>query len=326
MSTTTTARTESNIDIRKTVFSISNANRADVVDTTTTSTTTRQISRAIYRFLPASSTQVWWLEEDNDTTLGVGFSTGLLKSEHWMTPTGGTSPVQFEFEAIEYPAAHGGEEAHFFVFETASARVDAPLWDSSETDTHQMDMNTGEYKHVNWVFTHPGIYKIQLQAKAHVKPVARAELGIPSDVSTVTSFAQVYTFHVGHDDDLGVSITPKTRAVATSATSTSFTVKATNGGPDSAGDAEVQIYLPEGLGYVADSSHTGVTYDSGSGVIVWDLGQLAPTVSSTTPTLNFSASIDRTKATGTVTVRAEIGTSPAMIWTPTAQTTCRSPP
>ena len=301
---TETARTESNIDIRKTVFSISNANKADVVDTVTTSTSTREISRGIYQFLPAGSDEVWWLEEDNDTTLGVGFSTGLLKADHWTTPEGETHPVQFEFEAIERPGAHGGEEAHFFVFETRTAPVDVPLWDSSETDTHQMQMNTGEYKHVNWVFTHPGIYKIQLQVKAHVKHPS--PLGIPIEDETLTSVARLYTFHVGHDDDLGVSITPKTQTVAASATSTSFAVKATNGGPDNAGDAEVQIYLPEGLGYMADSSHTGVTYDSGSGVIAWDLGQLAPTVSSTTPTLNFSASIDRTKATGTVTVRAEI--------------------
>lgn len=299
-----TTREESNIDIRKTVFSISDANNAEVVDTTTTSTSTRQISRAIYEFLPASSTQVWWLEEDNDTTLGVGFSTGLLKSEHWETPTGGTAPVQFEFEAIERPGAHGGEEAHFFVFETSSAPVPDALWDSSETDTHQLDMDTGEYKHVNWVFTHPGTYKIQLQVKAHVKHPS--PLGIPATETTLTSVARLYTFHVGHDDDLGVSIAPNTQDVAASATSTPFTVKATNGGPDSARDAEVQIYLPEGLGYVADSSHTGVTYDSGSGVIAWDLGQLAPTVSSTTPTLGFRASIDRTKATGTVAVRAEI--------------------
>ena len=76
-----------------------------------------------------------------------------------------------------------------------------------------------------------------------------------------------------------MSITPKTRAVAATATSTSFTVKATNGGPDNAGDAEVQIYLPEGLDYVADSSHTGVAYDSEQRRHqAWDLGQLAPTV------------------------------------------------
>jgi hypothetical protein len=90
-------------------------------------------------------------------------------------------------------------------------------------------------------------------------------------------------------------------------------VKATNGGPDDAHDAEVQIYLPEGLEYVADSSHTGVTY--ANGVIAWDLSRFGRSGNTDTSTfdialpatLNFRASIDRTNAnaTGTVTVRAK---------------------
>ena len=295
-----TTRTESNIDIRKTVLSITDASKVQIVDTAMA--TSGQISRITYPFLPASSTQAWWLQEDDDRYLAMGFSTGLLKEGHWATPEGETAPVQYEFEAIELPTClDAGEEAHFYVFETGSATA---KWDSSDTDTNNLKMNTGEYKHFNWAFTCPGIYKVQVHLKAHVKHPS--PLGIPVEDTTITSEAQLYTFHVGPEDDLGVKITPETQAVAASATSTSFTVKATNGGPDSAEDAEVQIYLPEGLGYVADSSHAGVTYDSASGVIAWDLGQLASTVSSTTPALNFSASIDRAKATGTVAVRAEI--------------------
>ena len=299
----TTTRMASNIDIRKTVLSITDASKKRIVNTTTV--TSGQISRVTYSFLSASSTHAWWLQEDDDRYLAMGFSTGLLKAAHWQVPGEGNEslpPVQFEFEAIELPAcADANEEAHFYVFETGSGSA---KWDSSNTDTNNLKMKPGEYKHFNWAFTCPGIYKIQVHFKAHVKHPS--PLGIPVDDKVITSEAQLYTFHIGPEDDLGVKITPESQTVASSATSTSFTVKATNGGPDTSTDAEVQIYLPEGLDYVADSSHTGVTYDNSSGVIVWDLGQLAATVSSTTPTLNFRASIDRTKATGTVRVRAEI--------------------
>ena len=318
--TTVTTRTASNIDIRKTVLSITDASKKTIVDTATV--TDGQISRVTYPFLPAGSAEAWWLQEDDDRYLAMGFSTGLLKEEHWVTPEGETAPVQYEFEAIELPTClDADEEAHFYVFETGSATA---KWDSSDTDTNNLKMNTGEYKHFNWAFTCPGIYKVQVHLKAHVKHPS--PLGIPVEDTTITSEAQLYTFHVGHEDDLGVSIAPKTQAVAATATSTSFTVKATNGGPDTAGDAEAQIYLPEGLGYVADSSHTGVTYDSDSGVIAWDLGELPATVSSTTPTLNFSASIDRTKATGTVAVRAEIRNVASEDLDPNSENNVSSPP
>ncbi len=303
-----TTRSASNIDIRKTVLSITDASKKTIVDTAGTSTNT--ISRVTYPFLPASSTQAWWLQEDDDRYLAMGFSTGLLKAAHWQTPPRGeTHPVQFEFEAIELPTClNPGEEAHFYVFETGS---DTAKWDSSDTDTNDLKMNTGEYKHFNWAFTCPGIYKIQVHFKAHPSDAGKTALKIDSLDKTITSEAQLYTFHVGPEDDLGVKITPETQTVAASATSTSFTVKATNGGPSDAHDAEVQIYLPEGLDYVADSSHTGVTYDSTSGVIAWDLrrfGNADTTTRNTASpaTLNFKASINRTKATGTVAARAEI--------------------
>ena len=295
-------RLASNLDIRKTVFSIPDDHKANIVNST--STTAGQISRGIYKFLPDISSEVWWLKADDDTTLVMGFSAGPLKAEHWQAPPG-EKAVQYEFEARERPTCPDpNDEAHFYVFRDSDVSVDRAKWNSSKVDETELGLDPGEYEHYNWVFTCPGTYRVQIQFKGHVKHPS--PLGIDADVTTETSVARLYTFHVGTEDDLGVSITPETQAVAATATSTSFTVKATNGGPDNAHDAEAQIYLPEGLGYVADSSHTGVTYDSGSGVIAWDLGELAPTVSSTTRTLNFRASIDRTKATGTVAVRAEI--------------------
>ena len=299
--TTRTTRSTSTIDIRKTVLSITDVNTAGVVDTVTTSTSTRQISRAIYRFLPASPTQVWWLEEDDDTTLAMGFSTGLLKKEHWENPVSGEKPVQFEFEAIERPGAHGSEEAHFYVFETSDTPVEGALWDSSKTDTRQMDMDAEQYRHFNWVFTHPGTYRIQVQAKAHVKRPSL--LGIPRGEETLTSVAQLYTFHVGPEDDLSVGVAPAEQTLAANATSTSFTVTANNNGPNTSTDTMVQVYLPEGLEANTSTLPSSATYEGG--VIAWKLGRLPRTLSSTTPTLTFSANVG-SGASGRLTVTAEI--------------------
>ena len=303
---TVTTREQSSIDIRKTVFSIPDSHKAEIVSST--STGSRQISRGIYEFLPDTSNEVWWLKADDDTTLVMGFSAGLLKPEHWENTTEGEKAVQYEFEARERPTcADPNEEAHFYVFRDSDTPVETAKWDSSKVDETDLGLDPGEYEHFNWVFTCPGTYRVQVQFKGHVKHPS--PLGIGRDVDVETSVARLYTFHVGPEDDLGVSVTPPVQNVVAGATSTSFTVKATNGGPDDAEDAEVQIYLPEGLEYVADSSHTGVTYNNG--VIAWDLGRFGNADTTTRETaspatLNFRASIDRTKATGTVAVRAEI--------------------
>ena len=307
-----TTREASNIDIRKTVFSIPDSHKANIVNST--SSDAENIGRGTYQFLSASSTEVWWLKADDDATLVMGFSAGLLKEDHWAGPAGAKA-VHYEFEARERPACPDpSQEAHFYVFQDSDAPVAKAKWDSSKPDEADLELDPGEYEHYNWVFTCPGTYRVQIQFKGYPSEAGKSALGIGSNVTSETSVARLYTFHVGPEDDLGVSITPKSQAVAASATSTSFTVNASNSGPDNAHDAEVQIYLPEGLGYVADSSHTGVTYDSGSGVIAWDLRRFGRSGNSDTSTfdiaspatLNFSASIDRSKATGTVAVRAEI--------------------
>ena len=307
----TTTRSEAIIDIRKTVFSIPDNHRAEIV--TTTSPGDGQISRGIYTFLPDTSTEVWWLKADDDTTLVMGFSAGLLKAEHWDNPGG--KAVQYEFEARERPTCpNPDEEAHFYVFRDSDTTTRDLRWDSSNPDTSALELDAGEYAHYNWVFTCPGTYRVQIQFKGRVKhptnPNDPHPLGIPRGVTWETSVARLYTFHVGPEDDLGVSVAPAVQNVPASATSTSFIVTATNKGPDDAEDAEVQVYLPEGLEYVADSPPPpDVTYENG--VIRWDLGRFGNADTSTRDTaspatLTFRASIDRTNATGTVLVRAEI--------------------
>lgn len=294
-----TTRTESNIDIRKTVFSIPDSHKAEIVEST--SPGNGQISRGIYEFLPDTSSEVWWLKADDDTTLVMGFSAGLLKAEHWENPVEGEKAVQYEFEARERPTcADPDEEAHFYVFRDSDVPVQTATWNSSKVDETDLGLDPGEYEHFNWVFTCPGTYRVQIQFKGYVKHPS--PLGIGRDVAE-TSVAWLYTFHVGPEDDLGVSITANDPAPALSATSTSFTVKATNGGPDTAHDAVVQIRLPEGLEADTSTLPSSATYELG--IIAWDLGQMAPAVSSSTRTLDFTASISQFVG-GRVTAVAEI--------------------
>ena len=296
----TTTREQSNIDIRKTVFSITDDHRVSIV--ATTSPTAGEISRGTYPFLSASSTEAWWMVPDDDTTLAVGFSAGLLKDEHWQAPRSGGKAVQYEFEALELPSClDANEEAHFYVFETGSRDA---KWDSSNTDTNDLQLDPGEYAHLNWVFTCPGIYKIQVHFKGHVKEGAQQSLGISPEDKTITSEAHLYTFHVGPEDDLGVSITPDEQTLAANATSTSFTVTAKNGGPDDAARAMVQVQLPEGLNADTSTLPANATYESEGGVIAWNLGSLAPTSTSTEPTLSFTANV--VDATAKQLVIAEI--------------------
>ena len=300
---TTHSTSSIDIDIRKTVFSIPDDHKATIV--TTTSAVDGQISRGIYQFLPDTSSEVWWLKADDDTTLVMGFSAGLLKAEHWDNPGG--KAVQYEFEARERPTCpNPDEEAHFYVFKDSDVPTPVLKWDSSNPDASALGLDPGEYEHYNWVFTCPGTYRVQIQFKGHVKHhrTDPHPLGIPRDVTTETSVARLYTFHVGPEDDLGVKITPEEQTLAASATSTSFTVKATNGGPDDAARAMVQVQLPEGLNADISTLPSNATYESEGGVIAWNLGSLAPTSTSTEPTLNFTANV--VDATAKQLVIAEI--------------------
>ena len=75
--------------------------------------------------------------------------------------------------------------------------------------TADLELDPGEYEHYNWVFTCPGTYKVQIQFKGSC-PASRGQVRTGdscSNVTTViTSVARLYTFHVGPEDDLGVSI------------------------------------------------------------------------------------------------------------------------
>src|SRR4029077_11784067 len=80
-----------------------------------------------------------------------------------------------------------------------------------------------------------------------------------------------------------------------------FTVTATNHGPDNATGVQVTDLLPPGLTYVSSTPSVGTTYDSGTGI--WNIGPLA---NGATATLLLVAAVTSTATlTNTATKTAE---------------------
>ena len=355
-------RSNANIHISETAFSVPTSYKVTVVDSdeangNPSTATEPKIDLADYQFLRGAvsavkpgpdSTEanpttvfadnsIWWVRlDDPDTTgndetsdLQIGFSTALLKDEHWYRPDGEDSdtdpdpPVQFQFGAVHVLQAGVPVEAHvvganFFAFDKKEANT--PLaqaaWSNLDTATHsEINMFTDKYLPLQFAFTQPGVYLVQAHVQGHVRQEASWDGNVPDgwkpihpDATTITSPVEWYTFHVGPEADLSVTLT-HTDETADDDTTTvtdgtaSFSVTATNDGPDTAEGVVVEVSLPVGLDYVADASHTGVTFECG--VISWAVGDLNKDASNT---LNFTASVG-TGAAKTLTADAEVHSS-----------------
>ena len=101
----------------------------------------------------------------------------------------------------------------------------------------------------------------------------------------MTSVVRTYTVHVGDLSNLGVTITASDAAPEVGDQVT-YTVTATNAGPDTAGDTEVAVTLPTGLTNPSASTATG-SYDpdpdsdAATRIGVWSVGDLANGASAT---------------------------------------------
>ena len=278
---------------------------------------------------------LWWVRLDepwtnaNETSpLQIGFSTDLLEEADWYKDENGDGtaeePVRFEFEAVHVfkdGTLYEGEEAHrigahMFAFDQRVGDTpqvgDTPLenarWSSVNTDTNEIRMFTDQYRQMQFAFTEPGSYLMQVHFKGHVRkerdPAPAS--GRPSDWSPIspdeiiTSPVQWYTFHVGPQADLAVALTAGAVSTTESGSTVPITVTATNGGPDAAENVEVEINLPPGLSAPATLPSGASSNDCG--VIAWKIGAMA---NGTSRTLTFNASVN-TGATGKVTATAEI--------------------
>ena len=334
-------RTDANIHISETVFSIPDSYKVKVIDSRAETVNGNPgniqdatIDIADFLFLaengavsavepgPNDTTvfadnTLWWVRLDQPWTtnvdetspLQVGFSTGLLAAADWNNPRGG-DPVQFRFSAVHVlkdgtPVEAHVLGAHMFAFDQRT--TDTPIaaadvrWSNVQTiEASEIGMQTGQYLPMQFAFTQPGTYRVQVNVEGHVQhtPPAGASKDwkpVSSD-KTITSPVQWYTFHVGSEADLSTQVT----AGAVSGSSVPITVTATNSGPNGAENVEVEISLPYRLS--APATLPSGASSNGCGVIAWEIGAMA---SGASRTLNFNASV-ATATTGKRTTTAEI--------------------
>ena len=166
-----------------------------------------QISLTEYRRLRDAvdaGDRVWWLRLDDPDTaadetsdLGMGFSTLLLKEARW------DSPMRYRFEVERHPA-DPTDVPHFFAYEApkADGAAQDPVWDSSQPGIGVVELNPGEYKELQWVFTKPGTYLMWVHLLGDVKqPLATDDWKAISSNETETSEVYRYTIQVGTELD-----------------------------------------------------------------------------------------------------------------------------
>ena len=181
-------------------------------------------------------------------------------------------------------------------------------WTTADADTNLLEITPGAYEHRDWFFTRPGTYVLQVHAKGHPSSAFQSSEGI--DELTVASEVVRYTFHVGKLADVGVGITASNTSPDPGDTVT-FTVTASNAGPDAATDTVVEVILPEGLSNLSatpPASGTFAPYDINGDLAGlggdWSVGTLAapqaPTAQTsrptTTATLTFTAQVSANHA------------------------------
>lgn len=339
---TVTTRADANIHISETVFSIPDSYKATVIDTRSGIVNGNPgnyqgatIDIADFPFLaengavsavepgPNDTTvfadnTLWWVRLDEPWTtadetsdLQIGLSTGLLEEADWNNPRGG-DPVQFRFVAVHVLKDGTPVETHvlgadFFAFDPRA--TDTPLedakWSTVATiEASEIGMQTGEYRPMQFAFTQPGVYRVQVNVEGYVQhtpPAGASKDWIPvSSDKTITSPVQWYTFHVGPEADLDVALEAGAVSTTDGVSTVPITVTANNSGPDAAENVEVEIHLPAGLSAPA-TLPTGAS-SSACGVIAWEMGAMA---SGASRTLSFNATVD-TGTTGKRTITAEI--------------------
>ena len=162
----------------------------------------------VKKYAPAGS-QVWWLRLDDPGTtstdeasdLGMGFSTLLLDEERW------DSPMRYRFEVERHPA-DPTDVPHFFAYEAPNIRAEGSsttvklVWDSAKPGEGVVELNPGEYKALQWVFTKPGTYLLWVHLLGDVKqPGTGDDWKAISSNMTETSEVYRYTIQVGTELD-----------------------------------------------------------------------------------------------------------------------------
>ena len=341
---TVTTRTDANIHISETVFAIPDSYKVTVVDSrpgvtngTSSDVTGDTINIADFPFLAENGAvsavttdgqfadnSLWWVRldqpwttDDETSDLQIGFSTDLLEEADWFKDENDDDvsdgpPVLFRFLAVHVLQDGTPQEAHvlgahMFAFDqrATDTALEDPQWSNVRTATEsEIEMQTGQYRQMQFAFTEPGVYLVQVNVEGYVQhtpPAGASNDWIPvSPDESITSPVQWYTFHVGPEADLDVALTAGAVSTTDGVSTMPITVTAENSGPNGAENVEVEINLPAGLSAPA-TLPSGAT-SSGCGVIAWEIGAMA---SGASPTLSFDATVD-SGATGALTATAEI--------------------
>ena len=217
-----TTLSSTDIDLRSTIIQVGNQHLADVVAKNAQAGTTKLslqkyegVARALglgenVDTVPDGTPQVYWLRlEDGNipaSNLVLGFSAGHLSENHWRHDNAEGTQIsenafQYELEAVRYHGPHASKLPQVLTYwepELGSGLV----WNSLDTDVNSMPLGAGEYEHLEWVFTHPGTYVLEVHLKGHVRQSKPDGAGadwakITEKDTTVTSEVREYTFQVG---------------------------------------------------------------------------------------------------------------------------------
>ncbi len=214
-----TTLSQTDIDLRSTIIHVSDAYRADVVATDAEAGTTKlsldtyeEVRKAMGLLgpndeklpLPATTTVHWLRLEDPDLGTGpsdlvLGFSTGQFSEDYWKHTVDASKTFEYELEAVRYHGPHAAELPHVLTYWEPEKRnqhgQSEIVWNGLDTDVNSMPLGAGEYEHLEWVFTHPGTYVLEVHLKGHVRKDRTDR--ITDEDETVTSEVREYTFQVG---------------------------------------------------------------------------------------------------------------------------------
>ena len=216
--TVTTTRSRSNIDIDEAIFHVLDTYGATVVDSRRPdhvpgAVTGPTIDLKEYPEVEDAASvgeKVWWLRLDDPDTpadetsdLTLGFSTALLDKQHWLASAEG-KPMRYMFETERFPGSNPKEMPHFFTYEAPKTGTAAPeiVWDSTRVHTQPMQMEPGEYRPVQWIFTQPGTYVVSVHLLGFVRdqdnppPGAGNDWKAISGNKTETGEVKKYVFQV----------------------------------------------------------------------------------------------------------------------------------
>ena len=220
--TTIRSAREGGMDIEEAIIHVLDKHLATTTVASTTEANAGELSLAEYPRVGEvvnAGDRVWWLRLDDPGTtstdeasdLGMGFSTLLLDKERWHTRESEKGePMRYRFEVERHPA-DPTDVPHFFAYEAPNIRnigddgTDAGVklvWDSEKPGEGVMELDPGEYRALQWVFTKPGTYLLWVHLLGDVKkPGTGDDWKAISSNYTETSEVYQYTIQVGTDLD-----------------------------------------------------------------------------------------------------------------------------